>query len=112
MVIAGKLFLESVFSRCNFKMNNNVKNMFGMIAKALDREWSVQDFRQGFYDYYLEDVPDEDMSRSEREFFNAIQEKLDWVDENPDDESRGFCWIDNIQFLNWLSEHIVIFNQR
>ena len=48
MVIAGKLFLESVSSRCNFKMNNNVKNMFGMIAKALDREWSVQDFRQGF----------------------------------------------------------------
>ena len=77
-----------------------------MVEKYLSGEWSFADFKNTYYDFYLTDITDkelDDIPEFESNYFAEIHEKLDWVDENPDDESRQVGWIDVKQFLFWLS---------
>ncbi len=76
-----------------------------MVENLLSGLWSVCEFRENYYYYYLDEVPDDMLSDAEVEFFGGLQEKLDWVDESPDDESQNVGWLDNQQFLKWAIEH-------
>lgn len=72
------------------------------IDALLGREISVPEFRRRFYDYYIDVMPESALTDSEHEFFGAVQEKLDWVDEEPDAESRRAGWIGHGEFIAWL----------
>jgi len=37
-------------------------------------------------------------------FFGDIQEKLDFTDENPDEESRKYGYINHKEYVKWLKE--------
>ena len=76
-----------------------------MVAHLLDGTWTVSEFRDNYYDFYLEEVPDEAISEFDADFFGLIQEKLDWTDENPDPESRKYGWMDEAEFVKWVREH-------
>lgn len=48
-------------------------------------------FSREFYDSYIEVVPDDALTDSQREFYFPIQEKLDWTAPGePDEESRRY----------------------
>ena len=83
-------------------MSEYVKPLLLMIENLLSGLWSVREFRKNYYDYYLEKVPDNQLSEKEIGFFGSLHEKLDWVDECPDDESRSVGWLDDQQFLEWV----------
>lgn len=83
-------------------MSEYKKTLLSMIEKVISEEWSIPEFRTHYYDYYLEEVPDNHMSDHDLSFFGAVQEKLDWVDSKPDLESRTAGWIDYDSFLKWL----------
>ncbi len=70
-----------------------------MVNNLVTGVWTVSEFRKNYYDFYLEEVPDEALSDDEAEFFSGIQEKLDWVDESPDFESQSAGWLDHEQFV-------------
>ena len=57
----------------------------------------------------VEDIEHDNLTKSEGTFLSEVHEKLDWVDENPDDESRQVGWIDIEQFLSWLSNRCTRF---
>ncbi len=76
-----------------------------MVIYLLDGTWTVSEFRDNYYDYYLEEVPDEVLSELDADFFGLIQEKLDWTDENPDLESRKYGWMDEPEFVRWAREY-------
>jgi len=78
------------------------KHLLHMIDQLLSGSWNVEEFRRNYYDFYLEDVPDDLLSDEDIDFFGSIQEKLDWVDESPDVESRDFGWLDYAQFMDWI----------
>lgn len=77
-----------------------------ILIKAIDallgRDISVPVFRRRFYDDYIDVVPESALTDPEREFFAAVQEKLDWVDEEPDAESRRAGRIGHGEFIAWL----------
>jgi hypothetical protein len=72
-----------------------------MTEKLLREEWSVPDFRTRYYDFYLEKAQDDALSEANWDFFGAIQEKLDWIDEKPDPESKNYGWLNHDQYVLW-----------
>jgi|GEM_PF-5252295 len=91
--------------------SNNPSKMRLMIQRYLSGEWSFTTFSNVYYDFYIDEISDDELDNLpevESDFFAEIHEKLDWVHEAPDDESRGYGWIDIKQFNQWLTnkEHI------
>lgn len=82
--------------------SNNIERLFFMVNNLVLGIWGVEEFRFNYYDYYLDDISDEDLSEIEMDFFGGIQEKLDWVDEFPDEESRTVGWLDHEEFILWV----------
>lgn len=77
-----------------------------MVEHLIEGEWSVDQFRDEYYDYYLEEVPDDALSDEETELFGSIQEKLDWADPNPNKESRQYGWLDHHQYVQWVKRRM------
>lgn len=73
-----------------------------MVQTALAGEWTVQQFRSAFYDYYIGEVPDDVLNQQESDFFGTVIEKLDLTDDTPDGESRQYGWMGSDEFLTWL----------
>ena len=76
--------------------------LLSKINSLLNEEWDVSQFRKYFYDYYLEQIPEDGLSDIDQIFFADVHEMLDWVDKKPDAESRKYGWIDELQYKNWL----------
>jgi hypothetical protein len=73
-----------------------------MIDRLTSGECSVKDFRRAYYDFWLEEVPTGVMSPEEEDLSSAIQEKLDWTAEQPSDEERGYGWLDEREYVDWV----------
>ena len=89
---------------------NYRKQLLVMIDNLLTGMWGVDEFRENYYDFYLEDVPDDSLSDAEFDFFGSVQEKLDWVDEFPDIESQNAGWLNHEQFVVWVKRKKNKFN--
>lgn len=76
--------------------------LLNAIDAFLRGELTFPEFRERYYDYYIDQLPEWALTDRERDFFSEVQEKLDWVDRNPDYESRRAGWIDYEQFTTWL----------
>lgn len=81
---------------------NYKKMLADMIERLLSGKWSVPEFRSGYYNFYLEQVPDEDLSDEDARFFGSVQEKLDWTNASPDQESQQFGWLNHEEFIQWV----------
>jgi len=79
--------------------------LLGMIDRLVKGEWSVDQFRDAYYDFYLEQVPSDELSAEELDFFGAVQERLDWTSESPNKDERGYGWMDHQEFIEWLRVH-------
>lgn len=77
-------------------------SLLAMIDAVLTRTWSVTEFESSYYDFYLDEVPDQALTEYEHEFFGRVQEQLDLVAEHPDPVSRRDGWMDHPEFLEWL----------
>ncbi|WP_293005998.1 hypothetical protein [Nitrosomonas sp.] len=86
-----------------------IKQMLTMIDNLLSGMWKIDEFRSNYYDFYLEEVPDDLLSDTESEFFGGVQEKLDWVDESPDIESQNSGWLNHEQFVEWVKQQKIKF---
>lgn len=73
-----------------------------MILELLNGNWSVQEFENKYYDYFLDEVPVDILSDYQLNFFSAVQENLDWTDSKPGSESRSYGWGDHKQYVLWL----------
>lgn len=76
--------------------------LLSAIDAFLREDLALSEFREQYYNYYIDQLPEWALTDRERAFFGAVQEKLDWVDLKPDLESRNAGWIDHDQFTTWL----------
>ena len=80
-----------------------------MIANVLNGAWSVVRFEKEYGELYVGDqqFPYKDMSEEEKDFFDAVYEKLDYVDFDGliDSEARSYGWISENEFKGWLKNH-------
>ena len=81
---------------------NYKKELIKKINKLLNNEVTVPEFEDQYYFYFLNEVPDDALNDIDFEFFADIQEKLDWVSENPNEEERKYGWINHSEFIEWL----------
>src|SRR6185369_6412647 len=72
------------------------------INKFIDKKSDFPDFAKEYYQYYLDEVPDKSLSIIEDTFFGLVQEKLDWVTENPSLEEKKHGWANNKTYYEWL----------
>ena len=77
-----------------------------MINRLIDGVWNVTEFRENYYDYFIEDTIEDNLTESELEFFGEIHEKLDWTDKNPSNEDRSYGWIDEKEYVVWVRDLI------
>ncbi len=83
--------------------NNQLRDR---INKLLSREYSVEEFREAYYMFFIDEVPEDALLEDTYDYFSDIQQKLDWVTEKPDEDERKYGWIDNEEFVKWV-ENII-----
>ena len=88
----------------NFK-----ENLMEKIENLLNGNWSVNQFDEEYYYYYLNHVSEEKLSEKELEFFGSIQEQLEWTTQNPDKQSREYGWMDYHDFIHWVRKQQKLF---
>lgn len=93
-------------------MNSYVLHLWELINLLTKKDYTVEVFRDKYYDFYLEDVPDDALTDDESVLFGSIHEKLDWVDENPNEESRSFGWINNEEFIIWVNKQVTDYSKK
>ena len=74
----------------------------GMVIRLLDGTWTVSEFYDHFYMFFVDEVPDNVLSDTDFSFFCEIHEKLDSTAEAPDSASKSDGWIDEVAYLNWM----------
>ncbi len=84
-------------------MNYWQDQLTNKINKLLIGEYSVEEFREAYYWFFVDEVPEDVLSGDECDYFGGIQEKLDWVTENPESDERKYGWINNDEFVKWVA---------
>jgi hypothetical protein len=80
--------------------------LLGLINELLSGALSVSEFRDRYYYYYLENIPDDGISDSDRVFFGLVQENLDWTAADPDPIARKYGWMNHTEFIEWLGKQL------
>jgi hypothetical protein len=83
---------------------NHKQHLIEMIQTLISGEWTVPQFRDHYYDFYLEKVPDGVLSEADWDFFGEVQEKLDWTTWEPDPEEQKYGWLNYDQYVAWVRE--------
>lgn len=83
--------------------------LLDMVLRLVSGELSVPQFQDIFYDFYIEDVPDDAMADRDYEFFGALQQKLDWTDPAPPDEDRLYGWINHAEYVGWAKKMLGLY---
>lgn len=86
--------------------------LFALVERVLARTLSVAAFEARFHDFYMDEVPESALTRTEHDFIGGICERLDTTVEHPDAGSRRNGWIDRGQFVAWLRAHEAAFRHR
>lgn len=84
---------------------NYKEALLSKIDRLINHELSVPEFRKEYYDFYLEQVPDQALSDQDAKFFGSVQEKLDWTNESPDLESQSYGWMNYDQYIKWVRDY-------
>lgn len=79
------------------------EQLLSMIDRLISGEVTVPEFRDIYYDFYLEQVPDELIEERDSNFFGLIQEMLDWTAEDPPDEDERCGWMSYEEFRKWVA---------
>ena len=85
-------------------MTDRAAVLLSFVDRFLPGESEFAEFAQRYYDHCVDTVPGHALSDEQRQFFFAVQEKLDWTDADPDDESRRYGWITPREYVRWLRE--------
>ena len=85
------------------------KTLMEMIDNLIKGKLTVKEFDKMYYEFYIEQVPDDLFTNGEQEFFSSIQEKLDWVDSQVDSESRYYGWLNHENFVEWVKEQRLMY---
>ena len=76
--------------------------LISLVRKLVEGRIQLADFESRYYDFYIEQVPDSALTEREHEFFGLIQEALDWTTVSPTVEDRGFGWMDEREYRDWV----------
>ena len=83
---------------------NYREQLLQKINNLINGSWTVPEFEKQYYMFYIDQVPDEGLTDKEREFFGSVQEKLDYVVENPPTEDRQYGYINYAEYVEWLKK--------
>jgi hypothetical protein len=73
-----------------------------MIDRLLSRDWSVENFRQAYYSFWLDQVPRDVLTEEDEEFFSSVQEQLDWTTREPALEGKQYGWLTEDEYVEWV----------
>lgn len=82
-------------------MHEYIEFIAEMIDRLLTGQWSVTEFKNAYYTFFLEEIPVEFLSENEWLFYNAIHQSLDHA--GGKDEREYICWVEN-QRQQYLSK--------
>ena len=83
--------------------------LLSQVERVLAGALSVSAFEARFYDFYMDEVPEDALTQHKHDFVSAVCEKLDLTVERPDAESRRRGYVDHGEFLEWLRTHYAAF---
>ena len=73
-----------------------------LVEDALAGRLTFIEFARRYGDYFVDVLPEDELSDDDYAFFSQVHEKLDWTSDNVDDESRRYGWVTAGEFLDWL----------
>lgn len=79
------------------------------IEKLLNGRWTVPEFREEYYEEYLNHSSADYLNEVDTTFFGLIQEKLDWTLEKPSAEDVEDGYISYSQYTDWLRKNHDLF---
>ena len=84
-------------------MTNNYKvELQEKVNQLISGNQTVPQFKDAYYRYFHNDVPEDALNESSDTFFGLIAEVLDWTAENPDTQEAKDGWISYGEYIEWL----------
>ncbi len=74
------------------------------INNLISNKWTVPEFEKEYYNYYLEEIPEDALTLPQSTFYGLVQEKLDWTGENPSEQEKKEGWFDQSEYVEWLKK--------
>lgn len=81
------------------------KVLLEKINNLINGIWTLPKFEEEYYQYFLNEVPDDSLTTTEMEFFGLVQEKLDWTAPTPSLEEKQDGYIDHQGYTEWLKNN-------
>ncbi len=100
-IIWGKNFFNKVGRELEYK-----SILLDMIKDFASGATSAQDFIDEYYNFFIEEVPDDLLSENDESFFSSIQEQMDFVDVEAEHESDRAGFQNPKEFRSWVSEKL------
>ena len=80
------------------------KKILKMPQNLIDGTWSVNEFEKNYFPYFIDEIPNGDLSNEDLDFFGTIQDKLDFTALNPNTESRRYGWISRDEYMIFVKK--------
>ena len=80
------------------------KELFTLLEKFISQEIDLKGLWNKFYIPYSENNWDRFLDDKEKNAFDEIQEKIDFVSDKPTNEDRRFGYISTDEFRTWLKQ--------
>lgn len=81
------------------------KELSQKIQNLLEKKWDVSKFKDEYYFYYINNVPDDALTPDEDLVFGDIQTKLDYITNKPGKDSQH-GYITPEEYINWVKNKI------
>jgi hypothetical protein len=76
------------------------------IEKVTSGAWTVPEFREDYYWYMLNDVPEDAFSGIEEEqFFALVREQLEWTTANMTPEAKRDGYMSHEEYIDWVRQN-------
>ena len=88
------------------------EQLLGMVRKLTDGKWSVRKFRDCFYMFFVDEVPDDALTDAEHAFFGELQMQLDFVTSWPTKAERLSGFMSNREYVGWAANELTLFELK
>ena len=91
-------------SHVDSNVTSHASTLASLVEAALRGDLTFDQFSQRYLEYYLDVLPDGELTDSQSAVFSLIHEKLEWTSSvDVDAESRSFGWITAGEFMRWMT---------
>ncbi len=78
------------------------EKLLSKISNFINSEQSLDKFYDDYYLFFVDKIPEDALDNNQFKFFGTIQEKWDFVTEDPSEDDRKYGYINVEEYKTWI----------